>query len=537
MAFSTARRCILRCINNSHDPIILLHNEEVFIGRGPNTKITDKKCSRNQVTLRADFQSMEVTIKQIGANTTGVNGLALKKSETNILKHGDRLEILLGQHIHEIEFDPPPVTEVNKCEENNKKRKLEEADKVMKKKCDESLINDTQKENKPCDVEPSAESKWETVDNGKLLIYTTKNVISRSKIAAYDLDGTIIATQSGRVFPKDYNDWKIIYSEVPGKLKQLHDNGFKIVFMTNQAGIGRGSVSVGSFKDKVVKIVNKLGVPVQTFIATGKGIYRKPAPGMWKTLIEMKNDGIMVDMAASFFCGDAAGREANWAPKKKKDFSTADRLLAINLGLSFFTPEEHFLQHRRASFKLPDFNPSALRTDVPLSEPSDACIISDRKEVILMVGCQGSGKSFFASTYLVPKGYQCVNRDKLGSWQKCVSIMESALSSGRSVVVDNTNPDKESRKRFIEVPKRLGVPCRCFVMKTSMEHSKHNNKFREYTDDDHEPISDMIINMYKTKYVEPTMDEGFSAIVKINFIPKFSDPEMEKLYKSYLLEK
>lgn len=56
--------------------------------------------------------------------------------------------------------------------------------------------------------------------------------------------------------------------------------------MTNQAGIGRGSVNLEDFKAKVVRIVNKLDVPVQTFISTGQGIYRKPAPGMWNALVE-----------------------------------------------------------------------------------------------------------------------------------------------------------------------------------------------------------------------------------------------------------
>ncbi|CAG2067897.1 unnamed protein product [Timema podura] len=62
-------------------------------------------------------------------------------------------------------------------------------------------------------------------------------------------------------------------------------------------------------------------------------------------------------------------------------------------------------------------------------------------------------------------------------------------------------------------------------------------QFREFTDDTHEPVNDMVINMYKSKYEEPSIDEGFSAIVKINFVSEFKDPELEKLYRMYLLEK
>lgn len=55
-----------------------------------------------------------------------------------------------------------------------------------------------------------------------------------------------------------------------------------------------------------------------------------------------KNCGVSVSKSDSFYCGDAAGRPEKWAPGKKKDFSCADRLLAHNLGISFYTPEEHF---------------------------------------------------------------------------------------------------------------------------------------------------------------------------------------------------
>jgi bifunctional polynucleotide phosphatase/kinase len=47
----------------------------------------------------------------------------------------------------------------------------------------------------------------------------------------------------------------------------------------------------------------------------------------------------------------------------------------------------------------------------------------------------------------------------------------------------------------------------------------------------------MIFNIYKKKYVEPSTKEGFSEIVKVNFVPKFKSKDEEKLYKMYLLEK
>lgn len=91
-----------------------------------------------------------------------------------------------------------------------------------------------------------------------------------------------------------------------------------------------------------------------------------------------------------------------------------------------------------------------------------------------MTGCPGSGKSHFTNIYL--KQYKRVNRDSLGSWQKCVAVMEQFLNEGKSVVIDNTNPDPATRQRYIKIATKYKVPVRCFVMRTNVEHAKHNNK-------------------------------------------------------------
>lgn len=95
-----------------------------------------------------------------------------------------------------------------------------------------------------------------------------------------------------------------------------------------------------------------------------------------------------------------------------------------------------------------------------------------------MVGCPGSGKSYFAANELFCHDrLKIINRDILGSLQKCIAKTTKYLSSGSmSVVIDNRHPDVASRKQFIQIAKNLNIPCRVFLMKVSKEHAKHNNK-------------------------------------------------------------
>ena len=47
----------------------------------------------------------------------------------------------------------------------------------------------------------------------------------------------------------------------------------------------------------------------------------------------------------------------------------------------------------------------------------------------------------------------------------------------------------------------------------------------------------MIFHQYRNRYKEPSEEEGFSEIVKVNCVPEFDNEALEKLYYMYLLEK
>lgn len=79
------------------------------------------------------------------------------------------------------------------------------------------------------------------------------------------MDGTLIKTKSGLLFPKDYDDWQIIYANVPTKLKKLYKDGYKIVIFTNQASFTSGKLNPDSFKNKLKNIIQKIGVPMQVY--------------------------------------------------------------------------------------------------------------------------------------------------------------------------------------------------------------------------------------------------------------------------------
>ncbi|CAD6191330.1 unnamed protein product [Caenorhabditis auriculariae] len=391
---------------------------------------------------------------------------------------------------------------------------------------------------------------WEYYGS-KMLVFTHEKTKGRSKLACFDFDGTLIIrtptdpetpevqdenATSLDVTPDVYENWELRYKNMPSRLQQLYEDGFKIVVFSNQKGVEEGTIGVLPYQMKVEKVAEQIGVPIQVFVAMSHSAYRKPCTGLWDAL-EERNDGVSIDKEASFYVGDAAGRHPTEI-HPKRDKSSADRFFALNVGLRFQTPEQFFEGLEvEEPWGPPSFDPrKLLASRLPELDPVDTKLPSEGQEVIVMVGFPGSGKSTFSKKIADEYGYFEVSRDKIGGPDKCVAVARKALEEGKSVVIDNTGPDLKSRKHYIDVAKEMGVGCRCFEMNCDFGRAQHSVRYRLLTSEDAPDVGVAVLQDHQDRYKKPHLDEGFDSIVTVNLVPDFENDSLKELYSKFLAD-
>ena len=117
-----------------------------------------------------------------------------------------------------------------------------------------------------------------------------------------DRDGTIIEDAYYCSHPKQVK----VFPGVPQALQRLKSNGFKLIVITNQSGIGRGFFTVDEYRSVELEVSRQLGdglIAATYFCPDVPGqlsSHRKPSPGM---ILQAQRDH-QIDLARSFFIGD-----------------------------------------------------------------------------------------------------------------------------------------------------------------------------------------------------------------------------------------
>ena len=127
-------------------------------------------------------------------------------------------------------------------------------------------------------------------------------------------------------------------------------------------------------------------------------------------------------------------------------------------------------------------------------------------EIIIMTGIQGSGKSTFCAAKY-PE-YTRINLDTLRTRKKEKDALRLAISRKENIIIDNTNPTKADRMKYIEAGqasqyKIIG----CFMQSVLQDCIERNNSRTGK-----EIIPAIAIANTSSKLEMPGFEEGFDEL-------------------------
>jgi len=298
----------------------------------------------------------------------------------------------------------------------------------------------------------------------------------KGRIAAYDMDGTLIETKSGAKFPKGPDDWKwrVGVKEKLAEVYQTHD----VVIITNQK-----KMSAKDVENKALALVDDLKLPLVFIAGHANEFYRKPHTGLW----EVVSGG--VDKGESFYVGDMK----------------TDALFASNVGIDFHWANPYF--------GLPGgvLELGAHPLEGIVASPAKKYKRHEGKHLVVLVGPAASGKSSISRGF---EGYVLVNRDMQKTDAKMKKIFDDALASGQSIVVDNTNPQEATRRVWIEAAKSRGYTTTILFVDIPKKAALELDEYRCEMTRGEVHIPEVAFNIFYSKLQRPTELECDELIVE-----------------------
>ncbi len=131
---------------------------------------------------------------------------------------------------------------------------------------------------------------------------------------------------------------------------------------------------------------------------------------------------------------------------------------------------------------------------------------NSNKTAYIMIGIQGSGKSTFCRKFL--PDVQRINLDTLHTRNKESIMIKECQNKGCDYAVDNTNPTREDRARYIPDAKEKGYRVVGYFMESRLQECIRRNELREGK----EVVPATAIAMTSNRLEMPSKEEGFDEL-------------------------
>lgn len=134
------------------------------------------------------------------------------------------------------------------------------------------------------------------------------------------------------------------------------------------------------------------------------------------------------------------------------------------------------------------------------------------KQAIIFMGIQASGKTTFYEQMLADKGYIHISLDILHTRKKEDLLLVDCLENGRSLVVDNTNPEVSVREKYITKAKEHGYQVIGIFFQSRVKDCMRRNEQRGLK------VPQKAIACTSRNLQLPSLEEGFDELyfVSIN---------------------
>jgi len=143
---------------------------------------------------------------------------------------------------------------------------------------------------------------------------------------------------------------------------------------------------------------------------------------------------------------------------------------------------------------------------MPLTYTNIPFELKSKKQAIILMGLQASGKTSFFQTCMQAGNYCLITLDALRTRTKENDAINQCLQTGQSYVVDNTNPTREDRARYIPIAKEHGYEVIGCFMQSIVKDCIARNERRV------DKVPELAIAGTCNKLQIPSYEEGFDTL-------------------------